>query len=574
MIPLVTNFYWTKSARFHHLCRFSPHLHINHVKALHPRPQRSDSMLRAMSVTTTESSTVVDNWIGGKWTPPSTSSYMPVTNPATNAILGSVAISNSLDVAAAVMTAKSAQQMWVQQTTMKARAAIMLRFHHLIQQHADEIANLIVTENGKNITEALADVAKGLETVEYACGIPNLVAGKRMKVSSDVYCEDRRDALGVVVCVVPFNFPFMVPMWTIPIALMMGNAVILKPSEKVPLTMHRVATILQKAGLPDGVFNMIQGTRDAVNGLLQHPDVQAVTFVGSSPIAKLVSTTCHEHNKRCTALGGAKNHLVALPDCDIASTASDVVVSFAGCAGQRCMAASVLLLVNDQPELLKEIIDMAQAIQPGTSAKQMGPVIDISAYNKVISYIKAAEEDGAKILLDGRDWGDTCKPLLGEGNWIGPTILLHHSSHDKTMCEEVFGPVLSVYVCQSWEEAIQIENTSPFGNAASIYTTNGGNADWFTSRFRCAMLGVNIGIPVPREPFSFGGLYGTQSKYGQMDVTGDAAIEFFTNRIKVTSRWPVVKGKRSAGQAELPEAMSNPESNGKTIDHANFAGSM
>jgi malonate-semialdehyde dehydrogenase (acetylating) / methylmalonate-semialdehyde dehydrogenase len=400
-------------------------------------------------------------------------------------------------------------------------------------------------------------VAKGNETVEYACSLPQVAQGKWLKVSSEVSCQDRRDPLGVIASIVPFNFPFMVPFWTVPIALVMGNVVILKPSEKVPLTMRRVASLFEQAGFPPGVFTMVQGTRECVEALIDHPDIKAVTFVGSSPVAKMVSTRCRALDKRCTALGGAKNHLVVLPDCESDGASSDICVSFAGCAGQRCMAASVLLLVGEQISLLESLVEKASKLQPGTKPGQLGPVIDNVSYQKIISYIELAEKDGAEILLDGRSWKQDV------GYWIGPTIIKHKSPQDKTMREEVFGPVLSVYVASSWEEALEIENSNPFGNAASIYTCNGGNAEWFLSRFRASMLGVNVGIPVPREPFSFGGLYGTNSKYGDMDITGDAAIEFFTHRIKVTSKWPV---KRT--HAEMSMAAAAPK------DSANFAGQM
>jgi len=315
-----------------------------------------------------------------------------------------------------------------------------------------------------------------------------------------------------------------------------------------------VAELFQEAGLPDGVFNMAQGTRDAVEALIDHRDVKAVTFVGSSPVAEAVATRCQALHKRCTALGGAKNHLVALPDCDSDGAAADICVSFAGCAGQRCMAASVLLLVGPQEQLIQKLVENAAKLKPGSEPGRVGPVIDNTSYKKIISYIQASEQDGAEILLDGRPWNKD------EGNWIGPTIIRHKSSTDKTMHEEVFGPVLSVHEVKSWEEAIRIENSNPFGNAASIYTTNGGNAQWFLGRFRASMLGVNIGIPVPREPFSFGGLYGTKSKYGNMDITGDGAIEFFSNRIKVTSKWPL---KRSLEDMQVGAE-----------DQANFAGTM
>lgn len=508
--------------------------------------------------------TEVNNYINGSFVPPASNQYMPVLSPSDRSVIGKVGISDASDVDRAVQAAAAAFPAW-SSMTIKARAAIMLRFHSLVNQHARELAELIVLENGKNITEALADVAKGNETVEYACSLPQLAQGKILQVSGEVFCQDRRVPLGVVASIVPFNFPFMVPMWTTPIALVLGNTVILKPSEKVPMTMHRVMGLMKAAGFLDGVFNMVQGTKDTVQAILAHEGVKAVTFVGSSPVANIVSTTCRSLNKRCTALGGAKNHLVLLvEDAELEGASTDICVSFAGCAGQRCMAASVLLIVDDgtqsekRQEFMDRLISKAAAIQPGTGPGQMGPVIDDASYAKIISYIELAEQkDGAKVLLDGRYW------KKDDGNWIGPTILLHSSPQDRTMCEEVFGPVLSVYICSSWEEAIEIENNNPFGNAASIYTTNGANADWFLERFRAAMLGVNIGIPVPREPFSFGGLYGTQSKFGDMDITGDGGVEFFSNRIKVTSKWPITRKRKDISR----------QVNGAT-DRANFAGNM
>jgi methylmalonic acid semialdehyde dehydrogenase len=448
----------------------------------------------------------------------------------------------------------------------------MLKFHSLVQKHAHELAQLIVLENGKNFNEALADVAKGNETVEYSCSLPQLAQGKVLQVSSNVSCSDRRDPLGVVASIVPFNFPFMVPMWTIPIALVMGNTVILKPSEKVPMTMYRVLELFKEAGLPDGVLNVVQGTKDAVNALIESSDVKAVTFVGSSPVAKLISEKCRALNKRCTALGGAKNHLIALGDCDLEETARDIVVSSMGCAGQRCMAASVLLLVGggvSQKKLLAKVIEKAKEIQKGTEAGQMGPVIDDASLNKICKYIQDAEKhSGAEILLDGRAWMSEAG-----GNSIGPTIIKHSSSTDAAMTEEIFGPVLSVHEVSTWNEAISIENANEFGNAACIYTSNGGAAEWFTQRFRASMLGINVGIPVPREPFSFGGLYGTKSKYGDVDITGDGAMEFFSNRIKVTSKWIVPKEATVVDHntSNGNEVVTNGSSN---VDHANFNGRM
>eukprot|EP00571_Detonula_confervacea_P007219 CAMPEP_0172328344 /NCGR_PEP_ID=MMETSP1058-20130122/60303_1 /TAXON_ID=83371 /ORGANISM="Detonula confervacea, Strain CCMP 353" /LENGTH=518 /DNA_ID=CAMNT_0013045457 /DNA_START=1746 /DNA_END=3302 /DNA_ORIENTATION=- len=517
--------------------------------------------------------TTVNNYIAGQIVPPSSNQYLDILNPSTSTTIGKVALSTSSDVDAAVSAAHAAFDQW-SSMTVKSRAAIMLKFHALVRSNAKELARLIVLENGKNMNEALADVAKGNETVEYACSLPQLMQGKIDRVSSEVTCRDRRDPLGVVVSIVPFNFPFMVPFWTLPIALVTGNTIVLKPSEKVPLTMYKVIELFEQAGFPKGVVNMINGTKEAVTSLIDHPLVTAVTFVGSSPVAKIVSDKCHSLNKRCTALGGAKNHLIALPDCDVEGTSSDVVVSYAGCAGQRCMAASVLLIVGDkegvqQKALLQSVVEKACAIQPGTDPGKLGPVIDEQSMRKILGYIEQSEKEGATLLLDGRSWITRMEKT--KGNWIGPTIILHENKTDKAMNEEVFGPVLSVYNVSTWQEAIAIENANPFGNAAAIYTTNGGHADWFMKRVRASMLGVNVGIPVPREPFSFGGLYGTKSKYGDMDITGDGAIEFFTNRIKITSKWPtpsVPEYTMGLGQ------QNQKEKGGDSVDHANFAGRM
>lgn len=439
-----------------------------------------------------EDVTIVNNYINGEIVPPAGGDYLDVHDPSNSNVIGRVAVSTPDDVNRAVRAAHDAFPSWSSMTT-KARAGIMLTFHSLIRSHASELASLIVMENGKNMTEALADVAKGNETVEYACSLPQLMQGRIDAVSTDVTCRDRRDPLGVVVSIVPFNFPFMVPHWTLPIALVSGNTVVLKPSEKVPLTMYRVVELFEMAGFPKGVINLVNGTRDAVTSLIDHPLVRAVTFVGSSPVAKFVSDRCGALDKRCTALGGAKNHLIALPDCDIESTASDVVVSYAGCAGQRCMAASVLLIVGDvngedaqHGALLRRVIEKASVIERGTGPGKMGPVIDEHSLNKIVGYIEQSEREGAEILLDGRSWiGD------GGGNWIGPTVILHHNRSDCAMNEEVFGPVLSVYRVGSWQEAINIENSNPFGNAAAIYTTNGGHAEWFVKRVR-ASVSYNI----------------------------------------------------------------------------------
>lgn len=422
--------------------------------------------------------------------------------------------------------------------------------------------------------------------MEWATSLPQLASGRVLEVSKGITCQESRVPLGVVAAIVPFNFPAMVPMWTIPISLTTGNCVILKPSEKVPSTMQRIAELLVEAGVPPGVFQIVHGAVDVVTAMCDHKDIAAVTFVGSSKVAEIVASRCHSTHKRVLALGGAKNHLVALPDCDVGLASRDVVASSFGCAGQRCMAASVLILVSPQPELVEEIVSVASKLEAGQEAGQVGPVIDGIAKERVLRYIADSEKNGAKVLLDGRSWGQK------SGCWVGPTILLHSSKTDKAVTEEIFGPVLSILQVDTWEEALEIENSNPYGNAACIYTERGANAEWFVKRFRAAMLGVNIGIPVPRvshtslspsyclnmpdcltdssllqEPFSFGGLYGTLSKYGDYDVTGDGAMEFFTSRIKVTSKWSASYGTNAAN---MPK--SAPSSG--AIDKASFDGKL
>ncbi|GMH54345.1 hypothetical protein TL16_g01650 [Triparma laevis f. inornata] len=475
--------------------------------------------------------TTCNNFINNAIVAPVDGQYCEVTSPMTNEVIGKCAVSSAADVNTAVDCATAAFPSW-SSLTMKARAAIMLKFHALVKRDTQKLAELIVLENGKNMVEAVADVAKGNETVEYACSLPQVAQGKNLTVSRGIDCRDTRRPLGVVASIVPFNFPFMVPMWTSPIALVLGNCVIVKPSEKVPLTMNAVCSLVVEAGFPPGVFQFVHGTADCCNAIIESPKIEAVSFVGSSPIAKIVADKCRGLNKRVVALGGAKNHLVALSDAEKEGTIRDVVAS-----GQRCMAASVLLVVgeNDQYDLISEVVEKAKGLVLGTAAGELGPVIDARSKDKILGYIKDSEKSGAEILLDGRNPSSV---PTASGNWLSPTIILHKNKTDKALHEEIFGPVLSIYKVKTWNEAIAIENGNAFGNAACIYTSKGGSADWFTSRFRAGMLGVNVGIPVPREPFAFGGLYGTLSKYGDGDITSEGAIEFFTTRIKITTRWP------------------------------------
>mmetsp|Transcript_9263 Transcript_9263/g.16238 ORF Transcript_9263/g.16238 Transcript_9263/m.16238 type:complete len:492 (+) Transcript_9263:104-1579(+) len=471
-----------------------------------------------------------ENVIAGAKEGPSGGEYMDVLSPHDGKVVAQVGLSTRSDVDKAVEEAKKVQAGWAG-LTVKSRAAVMFKLHHLIKENAEELAKIASLENGKTFNEALASVAKGNETVEWACSLPQMSQGKILQVSRGVMCQESYDPVGIVGCIVPFNFPIMVPMWTVPIALTMGNCVILKPSEKCPMTMCRVAELMKEAGVPDGVFQIVHGAVEVVESICDHKDISAVSFVGSSKVAELVYKRCHNLNKKVLALGGAKNHLVALPDCDAAMAAADITSSFAGCAGQRCMAASVLLTVGAQPKLLEQIIENAKRLTAGREAGQMGPVIDEASKKRIVSFIDEAEASGAKILLDGRPWTSQ------EGSWVGPTIILHSNKSDRALHEEIFGPVLSIYEVATKEEALEIENTNPYGNAACVYTNSGGAAEWFSSRFRAGMIGINIGIPVPREPFSFGGMYNTLSKFGEHDITGEGAMRFFTTQRKVTTKW-------------------------------------
>jgi len=470
------------------------------------------------------------NFIGGEYVDVNTTEWVECTNPATAEVISLVPVTSAADVDAAVQLAKKAQVAWGNQT-VKTRVQALFKLKTLMEDHAEEIVELIKKEHGKNKAEGKASLLKGIETLEWATSLPQMIAGKYLEVSRGISCRETRDPLGVVVSIVPFNFPVMVPFWTLPIALGCGNAVILKPSEKVPLTMTFIAQLIKQAGIPDGIFQTVNGTKTTVDALCEHADVKAVTFVGSTPIARIISDKSRLAGKRALCLGGAKNHLCVLPDADYNMCTSDIMNSFAGSTGQRCMAASVLLLIGDvKPTFLELLVAKAKALKAGQEAGEIGPVIDQISKDRILKYINEAESrDGAEILVDGRSWKDQ------KGYWVGPTIMLHKSAQDAAVREEIFGPVLSIVKVATCDEAIAIENSNPFGNAACIYTSIGQNSEWFLKRFSAAMLGVNIGVPVPREPFSFGGM--NVSNFAGQDITGDSCMEFMTQRKKITQKW-------------------------------------
>ena len=488
--------------------------------------------------------TQICNIAGGKSVPltidPTSSETFTVSNPATGEEVCRFSSTPVDEIDGIVQSAHDSFASW-SRVTWKQRAQILFGFRSLcLDKYREELVELIVRENGKHKTDAMASFLKGMETCEYALS-GNIGTSSMQEVSGGVLCHDRRDALGVIVSICPFNFPAMVPMWTVPILVVCGNCVIVKPSEKVPFTITRMVEIMQEAGLPSGVVSVIQGGKSVVSHLISHSLISGVTFVGSSPVAELVYQKAVSAGKRALCLGGAKNHLVVMPDADPEQSSTDILNSFAGSAGQRCMAASVLVLVSNDPEseacvstVLKKLVEKAEKIEPGQkNAGEIGPVIDQTALKRIDKYISQSEEKyGGKLLIDGRKWN--CPSSAGF--WIGPTIIEHPAkSVDPALRDEIFGPVLSVVREPSLNDAIARINASEFGNAASIYTRSGSAAEIFAKSVQPGMIGVNVGVPVPREPFSFGGT--KRSKFGIGDITGDGLVEFGTVRRKITTKW-------------------------------------
>ncbi len=481
-----------------------------------------------MSTTFTTSSNITGHLIGGQTFQDSNNGYIEVISPLDGSILGKVPRGGADDISQAVSKAEAAFLEWGAQT-VKERVQVLFRFKQLLENNIDEISDLVSQENGKTHAESKAEVAKGIEVTEFATSLPQIMQQETLEVSRGVYCEQKRFPLGVVAGITPFNFPAMVPLWMIPIALATGNTFILKPSEQVPLSANVLGDYLSQAGLPDGAFNVVHGGKEAVEAITDHPEIKAVGFVGSSKVAKIVYDRSTLKGKRALALGGAKNHLIVMPDADPEITASNVVASAYGCAGQRCMAASVLILVGKTDHILEHIIHEGQKIKAG---ENLGSVISKQAQERIESYINDAEKAGGNILLDGRN---AVVPGKENGTYVNPTIIEGLAPTDKSACDEIFGPVLTVLRAETLDDALEIENASSYGNAAAIYTTNGGTARYFSDRASAGMIGVNIGVPVPREPFSFGGW--NSSRFGYGDITGMDGVRFWTNLKKTTTKW-------------------------------------
>jgi malonate-semialdehyde dehydrogenase (acetylating) / methylmalonate-semialdehyde dehydrogenase len=478
------------------------------------------------------------HWIGGKpWTGSEPGQRGDIYNPATGQVTGTVDFGGAAEVDAAVRAAAAAFPGW-SETSLVKRAGVMFAFRELVRQQAGELAALISSEHGKVASDAAGEVARGLEVVEFACGIPHLVKGAFSEnVSTGVDAYSIRQPLGVVGGITPFNFPAMVPMWMFPIAIAAGNTFVLKPSEKDPSASVRLAELLAEAGLPDGVFNVVHGNKEAVDSLLIHPDVKAISFVGSTPIARYVSEVGTAAGKRVQALGGAKNHMVVLPDADLDLAADAAVSAGFGSAGERCMAISVVVAVDPVgDELVAKIGERVAKLTVGPGDRpesEMGPLVTGPHRDKVASYLDAGVADGAVLAVDGRS-----HPVTGgdrDGFWLGPSVLDRVTPSMSCYMDEIFGPVLSVVRAGSYEHALDVVNGNQYGNGTAIFTNDGGAARRFTHQVQVGMVGINVPIPVPMAFYSFGGW--KSSLFGDTHVHGTEGVHFYTRGKAITSRW-------------------------------------
>ncbi len=470
------------------------------------------------------------NWVNGKYERSNSDRNISVLSPYFDQEIATVPDSNSEDLDHAVKVASSVFLEW-SRLNIRDRSEIMFQFKRIIESNLDELANIIALDNGKTLDDAKASIMRGKEVVEFATSLPNVLKGDSSEVSNGITCTMTHEPLGVVAGITPFNFPAMVPLWMIPLAITAGNCFILKPSEQTPLSALKIAEYLKEAGLPDGVFNVLNGSKEAVEGICDHPSIKAVAFVGSSHVANIVYSRSTSLGKRALCLGGAKNHMIVVPDADLDSTAKGLLASSMGSSGQRCMAASVAVGVSDVDHIIDQLVNEANSYVLG---KDMGTIVSKSALERISKYIDEAEKMGAKVLIDGRN----PIPPKGyeEGYWLGVTILDHVQPDWPCAKDEIFGPVLSIIRTNTLEDAMKIENNNPYGNAAAVFTTSGEVARTISETASSGMVGINIGVPVPREPYSFGGW--NESKYGHGDITGKSGVEFWTNLKKVTARWP------------------------------------
>jgi malonate-semialdehyde dehydrogenase (acetylating) / methylmalonate-semialdehyde dehydrogenase len=479
----------------------------------------------------------ITHWIGGKPFGGVAARQGDVYDPATGAVSAHVDFASAADVDDAVATAKEAFGVW-RNSSLTKRTQVLFAFRQLLDARREEIAELITAEHGKVHSDAVGEVTRGLEVVEFACGIPHLLKGGFSEgVSTGVDVYSIRQPLGVVGIISPFNFPAMVPMWFFPIAIAAGNTVVLKPSEKDPSPSVRIAELWAEAGLPDGVFNVVHGDKEAVDRLLTHPDVRSISFVGSTPIARYVYETGTSHGKRVQALGGAKNHMVVLPDADLDLAADAAVNAGFGSAGERCMAISALVVVEPvADELVGKISERMAGLKTGDGRgdADMGPLVTAAHRDKVAGYVEAGVAEGATLVVDGRTV-EPSGPHTDGGFWLGPTLFDHVSTDMSIYNDEIFGPVLSVVRVGSYDEALNIVNDHPYGNGTALFTNDGGAARRYQHEVEVGMVGINVPIPVPMAYYSFGGW--KSSLFGDSHAHGTEGVHFFTRGKVVTQRW-------------------------------------
>ena len=482
----------------------------------------------------------------GQVTPGSSNRRQDVTNPATGAVTGSVCLANSADVDAAVAAAKAAFPAWSNTPPLR-RARVMFKFLELLNQRRDDLARIITAEHGKVFTDAQGEVTRGIDIVEFACGIPQLLKGDYTEqVSTGIDNWTMRQSLGVVAGITPFNFPVMVPMWMYPVAIACGNTFVLKPSPLDPGASLLMAELLREAGLPDGVFNVVQGDKESVDALMVHPDVQALSFVGSTPIANIIYETGARHGKRVQALGGAKNHLVVMPDADIDQVVDALMGAAYGSAGERCMAISVAVFVGDVADrVLPKLVERARELKVKNGVEldaEMGPIVTQAAKQRITNYIDIGVSEGATLLVDGRGFsGSTAGAGCDNGFWLGATLFDNVTTDMRIYKEEIFGPVLSCVRVADFAEAVQIINDHEFGNGVSCFTSDGNVAREFSRQIQVGMVGINVPIPVPMAWHGFGGW--KRSLFGDMHAYGEEGVRFYTKQKSVMQRWPASIGK-------------------------------
>ena len=479
--------------------------------------------------------TTLHHWKNGAVFEGSGGRFSDVTNPATGEVSAQLALASEDDVNEVVQAAADAFPAW-RDTSLARRSQILFAFRELLNARKPELAALITAEHGKVLSDALGEVSRGQEVVEFACGIPHLIKGAFTEnASTKVDVHSVRQPLGVVGMICPFNFPAMVPMWFFPLAIAAGNTVVLKPSEKVPSAALWMAELWKEAGLPDGVFNVLNGDKVAVDGLLTHPEVQSISFVGSTPIAKYIYETGTAHGKRVQALGGAKNHMLVLPDADLDLAADQAVNAGFGSAGERCMAISAVLAVGDIGDVLVDKIkERALSLRTGDGTRgcDMGPLVTAQAQQRVSGYIDAGEVAGATVVVDGRE---PSVDADGKGFFVGPTLFDHVTTDMSIYTDEIFGPVLSVLRIDSYAEGVQLINDNPYGNGVALFTNDGGAARQFQNEVKVGMIGINVPVPVPMAYYSFGGW--KNSLFGDSHAHGVEGVHFFTRGKVVTSRW-------------------------------------